>query len=135
MLKFLFLLLVSFDLFADTLILEKTFKKDLAEHECRIYLEGHMEALSFDADRTAIGFSRILSPLSIYTLRILNRLAIKGKIQESLPLCHQGSTVLKGYEGESEVEVDTNIECGVQRSNQSPAAQVLRNMAKDICDF
>ncbi len=109
---------------------EDSFVKD-----CKIYREGYMETETVNGDGTAIGSSRRIAGTQIQIIRILNRLARQGSISESINPCDSGTTIVKGFHGAQEVELESSLDCGARRLNESAAANVLRSMAKEICGF
>lgn len=94
-----------------------------------------METETVNGDGTAIGTSRLLAGTQINIIRILNRLARQGGISDTVNPCDIGTTIVKGFHGIQEVELESSLDCGSKRLNGSAAANVLRSMAKEICGF
>ena len=141
MLKILALFLFTTTSFAGTLILEKHAVSGyvMPEHSfvknCKIFKEGTLEITIKNGDGTATGSSAILHPLRVRAIRALNRLALRGSIEESISPCDIGTVIVKGHHGGKEVEIESSLDCGSKRINKSYAARALRNMAEDICGF
>lgn len=109
---------------------EHSFVKD-----CKVYRQGYMETETINGDGTAIGTSRLVAGTQINIIRVLNRLARRGSISETVNPCDIGTTIVKGFHGSQEVELESSLDCGSKRLNGSAAANVLRSMAKEICGF
>ena len=133
--------LFSSTTFAGTIILQKhavsgyVMPEDSFVKDCRIYREGHIETETVNGDGTAIGSSRMLAATQVHIIRILNRLARRGSISDSINPCDIGTTIVKGFHGKQEVELESSLDCGSKRLNESAAANVLRSMATEICGF
>lgn len=138
---FILFLLFSTTAFAKTVILQKhavsgfVMPEDSFVKDCKIYREGFMEAETINGDGTAIGTSRTLADTQVHIIRLLNRLARRGSISESVNPCDIGTIIVKGYHGKQEVELESSLDCGSKRLNGSAAANVLRSMASEICGF
>jgi|GEM_PF-6536726 len=141
MIKFLSLLLFTTTAFASTLILEKTatsghtLPENSFTKECRVYLEGQVEATTISGDGTAIGFARTIDGINIHVIKGLNHLAKDGKIETTPMPCDAGSTIVKGFHEGKEIEIESSLDCGEKRLNTTKAASVLRSMAREICGF
>ncbi len=138
---FILFFLFSSTTFAGTVILQKHAVSGyvMPEHsfvkDCKVYREGYMETETVNGDGTAIGTSRLLAGTQINIIRILNRLARRGSISETVNPCDIGTTIVKGFHGSQEVELESSLDCGSKRLNGSAAANVLRSMAQEICGF
>jgi hypothetical protein len=141
MLKLITLLLISTSTFASTLILEKHASSGftIPEHsfvkDCKIYREGRMESTTLGGDGTTTSFSRKVSVMHINTIRALNRLALTGEMVETSMPCDIGTTLIKGYTDSHVVEIESAMDCGLKRTNDSSAANILGSMAREICGF
>lgn len=138
---FILFFLFSSTTFAGTVILQKHAVSGyvMPEHsfvkDCKVYREGYMETETINGDGTAIGTSRLLAGTQINIIRILNRLARRGSISETVNPCDIGTTIVKGFHGPQEVELESSLDCGSKRLNGSAAANVLRSMAQEFCGF
>lgn len=109
---------------------EHSFTKD-----CKIFRNGHLETVTVNGDGIAIGASRQIAGTQVQIIRLLNRLARRGSISEAVNPCDIGTVIVKGFQGPREVELETSLDCGAKRLNDSAAANVLRSMAQEICGF
>jgi hypothetical protein len=103
--------------------------------DCKVYSKGHVESTTTNNEGTVIGYSRKVSLFNIQTIKVLNHLAQSGEIEESQMPCDTGTTILKGRIGSNEIEIESLIDCGSKRVNQSPAADFLKTIARDLCGF
>ena len=94
-----------------------------------------MQSETVNGDGTAIGTTRTIPSTQIHFIRILNRLAKRGSISETINPCDTGTTIVVGFHLGTEVMLESSLDCGSKKLNQSAAANVLRSMAKEICGF
>lgn len=94
-----------------------------------------MQSQTINGDGTAIGTTRKIPRTQIHFIRILNRLAKRGSISETINPCDIGTTIVEGFYHGTEVLLESSLDCGSKKLNQSPAANVLRSMAKEMCGF
>lgn len=138
---FVLFFLFSSTSFGRTTILQKhavsgyVMPEDSFVKDCKVYREGHMETETINGDGTAIGTSRKLATTQIHIIRILNRLARQGNFSESVNPCEIGTSIVKGFHGKQEVELESSLDCGSNKLNSSAAANVLRSIATEICGF
>jgi hypothetical protein len=136
-----FFLLLSPAAFARNVVLQKysvsgyVMPEDSFVKNCKIFQNGHMQSETVNGDGTSIGTSRVIPSTQIHFIRILNRLAKGGSISETINPCDIGTTIVEGFYRGSMVLLESSLDCGSKKLNQSAAANVLRSMAKEICGF
>jgi hypothetical protein len=142
MIKFLTLFFISTAAFAAPhLILEKhavsgyVMPEDSFVKECRIYREGYLETYTKKGDGTSVGASMQVNAVQIAGIRTLVRLSSNGSIKISPMPCDIGTVIVKGHRLNQVIELESSIDCGEKRLNNSYAASVLRSMAESLCGF